>query len=75
MLLTSDAVPDGGRWTLELKWEGCRAQIRYDGHSVSLRTRIGRECAAEFLELASIAGLLGPASQSILVRPIAEVER
>lgn len=69
MLLTSDAVPDGDRWTLELRWDGCRAHIRYDGHSVSLRTRIGRECAAEFPELASIAGLLGPASQSILVAP------
>ncbi len=33
-----------------------RAQLRYDGRSVSLRTRHGRECAADFPELAAIAG-------------------
>lgn len=36
-----------------------RGQLRYDGRSVSLRTRHGRECSADFPELAEIAGLLG----------------
>jgi bifunctional non-homologous end joining protein LigD len=59
MLLTSGAVPSGGAWTLELKWDGCRAQLRCDGRSVSLRTRNGRDCSEQFPELAAIAGALG----------------
>lgn len=59
MLLTSGAVPDGERWTLEVKWDGCRAQLRYDGRTVSLRTRDGRECSEDFPELAAIARKLG----------------
>ena len=58
MLLTAGDVPNGEAWTLEVKWDGCRAQLRYDGRSVSLRTRNGRECSQEFPELASIAGAL-----------------
>jgi len=59
MLLTSGPVPSGDAWTLEIKWDGCRAQLRYDGRSVSLRTRRGRECSGEFPELEAIAGVLG----------------
>ena len=59
MLLTSGPVPNGEAWTLEVKWDGCRAQLRYDGRLVSLRTRNGRECSAEFPELASIDAALG----------------
>ncbi len=59
MLLTSGALPSDDAWTFEVKWDGCRAQLRYDGRSVSLRTRNGRECAADFPELAEIAGVLG----------------
>ena len=44
MLLTSAGLPSGDAWTFELKWDGRRAQLRYDGRSVSLRTRNGREC-------------------------------
>lgn len=36
-----------------------RSQLRYDGRSVSLRTRHGRECAEDSPELAAIAGVLG----------------
>jgi bifunctional non-homologous end joining protein LigD len=59
MLLASGALPSGDAWTFEVKWDGCRAQLRYDGRSVSLRTRNGRECAEDFPELAEIAGVLG----------------
>jgi bifunctional non-homologous end joining protein LigD len=59
MLLTSGPVRSGDGWTLELKWDGCRAQLRYDGRSVSLRTRNGRDCSADFPELDAIAGALG----------------
>ena len=58
MLLTPGAVPSGEAWALEVKWDGCRAQLRYDG-SVALRTRHGRECSADFPELAEIASALG----------------
>jgi bifunctional non-homologous end joining protein LigD len=59
MLLSSGTLPDGDAWTFELKWDGCRAQLRYDQRSVSLRTRHGRECSDDFPELAAIAGALG----------------
>ena len=59
MLLSSGALPDGDAWTLEVKWDGCRAQLRYDGRSVSLRTRHGRECSADFPELQEIGSALG----------------
>ena len=59
MLLTAGRVPDSEDWTLQLKWDGCRAQLRYDTQTVSLRTRNGRECSADFPELAGIAEVLG----------------
>ena len=59
MLLTAGAVPDGEAWSLELKWDGCRAQLRYDGRAVTLRTRNGRECSDDFPELLGIADALG----------------
>ena len=59
MLLTSGAAPSGERWTLEVKWDGCRGQLRYDGRKVLLRTRNGRECSEDFPQLAAIAGKLG----------------
>jgi bifunctional non-homologous end joining protein LigD len=59
MLLTAGAVPDGETWSLELKWDGCRAQLRYDGRAPTLRTRNGRECSADFSELLGIADALG----------------
>lgn len=51
--------PSGDPWTFELKWDGCRAQLRYDGRSASLRTCNGRECSADFPEPAAIASALG----------------
>ncbi len=59
MLLTTGAVPDGEAWSLELKWDGCRAQLRYDGRAVTLRTRNGRECSDDFPEVLGVADALG----------------
>ena len=59
MLLASRTVPNSERWALEVKWDGCRAQVRYDTHSVTVRSRNGRECSADFPELVSIAEALG----------------
>jgi bifunctional non-homologous end joining protein LigD len=59
MLLTPAGVPDGEAWSLELKWDGCRAQLRYDGRTPTLRTRNGRECSDDFPELTEIADAVG----------------
>ena len=59
MLLSTGAVPDGEAWSLELKWDGCRAQLRYDGRAVTLRTRNGRDCSDDFPELLGVADALG----------------
>jgi bifunctional non-homologous end joining protein LigD len=59
MLLTPGPVPDGAAWTLEVKWDGCRAQLRYDRRTVSLRTRNGRDCSEDFPEIQAIAEALG----------------
>jgi bifunctional non-homologous end joining protein LigD len=59
MLLAAGTVPDGEAWSLELKWDGCRAQLRYDGRAATLRTRHGRECSGDFPELLGIAHALG----------------
>jgi ATP-dependent DNA ligase len=53
MLLRSCRVPDGVAWTFEVKRDG-RAQLRYDGRSVSLRSRAGRECSDDLQELDGI---------------------
>jgi bifunctional non-homologous end joining protein LigD len=46
-------------WALELKWDGLRAQLRVDGRRAwTLRSRPGRDCSAEFRELAELAGML-----------------
>jgi bifunctional non-homologous end joining protein LigD len=65
MLLTAGAVPDGEEWALELKWDGCRAQLRYDGRAVTLRTRNGRECSADFPDVTNIAAALGKRSLTL----------
>jgi ATP-dependent DNA ligase len=59
MLLSPGALPGGDQWSLEVKWDGCRAQLRYDGRTLSLRSRTGRECSGDFAELAPIAEAFG----------------
>jgi ATP-dependent DNA ligase len=56
MLLIVGQSPTVRLGALELKWDGCRAQLRYDGRSVTLRRR---ECSADFPDLSEIAGVLG----------------
>jgi bifunctional non-homologous end joining protein LigD len=57
--LTSGPVPAGAEWSFEVKWDGCRAQLRYDCRAVSLRTRTGRECSDDSRALAAIKEVLG----------------
>jgi bifunctional non-homologous end joining protein LigD len=59
MLARSGRVPDGDDWALEVKFDGMRAQLRWDGRVLCLRSRPGRDCSAEFPELQAIADALG----------------
>jgi len=54
MLPTSAPVPTGEDWAIEVKWDGIRAQLRFDGHAVCLRSRTGRDCTTQFPELSAI---------------------
>jgi bifunctional non-homologous end joining protein LigD len=49
--------PVGERWLLELKWDGCRAQLIVDRSAWKLRSRTGR-CLTPFRELEAIAAAL-----------------
>jgi bifunctional non-homologous end joining protein LigD len=61
MLLTATPeVPADPGWALEVKWDGMRAQLRYDGRRVALRSRPGRDCTSQFPELYAITDALGP---------------
>jgi bifunctional non-homologous end joining protein LigD len=55
LLTTADEVPTGEEWALEVKWDGMRAQLRFDGRRVTVRSRTGRDCTAQFGELRAIA--------------------
>src|SRR5204862_291366 len=59
MLLTATAeLPDDDSWVHEVKWDGMRAQLRFDGRRVTVRSRHGRDCTEQFPELLAIAGAL-----------------
>jgi len=59
MLASAGAAPTAAGWAFEVKWDGMRAQLPYDGRRVCVRSRPGRDCTAEFPELAAIAATLG----------------
>ncbi|MBV9251870.1 MAG: hypothetical protein JO227_21840, partial [Acetobacteraceae bacterium] len=51
MLARSAPPPPSDGWALEVKWDGIRPQIIFDGHTVTLRSRRGRDCTNEFPEI------------------------
>ena len=55
MLPISAPAPTSDDWAMEVKWDGIRAQLRFDGRAVCVRSRTGRDCTAQFPELAAIA--------------------
>src|ERR1700733_6174633 len=59
MLLSQGAPPTGDGWAVEVKWDGIRAQLRFDGRGVCLRSRPGRDCTDQFPELAEIGNAVG----------------
>jgi bifunctional non-homologous end joining protein LigD len=59
MLLSSTReLPSRPEWALEVKWDGMRAQLRFDGRRVTVRSRPGRDCTAQFPELQALAAVL-----------------
>src|SRR5438270_7287608 len=58
MLASAGPAPTAAGWALEVKWDGTPPQLRYAGRRVCVRSRPGRDCTAEFPELAAIAEAL-----------------
>ena len=58
MLASTGPTPVAGGWAFEVKWDGIRAQLRSDGCRVCVRSRPGRNCTAEFPELAELHSTL-----------------
>src|SRR3954453_12778876 len=57
---TPAAVEDGA-WAVEVKFDGIRAQLRVDrARGWCVRSRPGRDCTAQFPELAALADELAP---------------
>src|ERR671917_287476 len=54
MLLRAGELPQDERWALEVKFDGCRAQVRAHAGAFTLRTRRGRLCTDQFPELATL---------------------
>lgn len=59
MLATPGAAPTGTGWAMEVKWDGARTQLRFDGRAICLRSRRGRRCTDEFPEVEALGGTLG----------------
>jgi bifunctional non-homologous end joining protein LigD len=58
MLASSGPLPEPDGWAFEVKFDGIRAQLRWDGRSLCLRSRPGRNCTAAFPDLAALADSL-----------------
>jgi bifunctional non-homologous end joining protein LigD len=54
MLASAGAAPVTAGWAMEVDWDGIRAQLRFDGRSVCVRSRQGRNCTPEFPELVEL---------------------
>jgi bifunctional non-homologous end joining protein LigD len=59
MLARPGAVPRDDDWALEVKFDAMRAQLRWDGRAIRLRSRPGRDCTSEFPELGALGEALG----------------
>jgi bifunctional non-homologous end joining protein LigD len=58
MLASAGAAPVGEEWAFEVKWDGARMQARWDGRTLSLRSRSGRACAEEFPDVQALGDAL-----------------
>lgn len=59
MLASAGSAPtDKGR-AMEVKWDGIRAQVAFNGRSVAVRSRPGRILTDQFPELQELGDVLG----------------
>jgi bifunctional non-homologous end joining protein LigD len=58
LLGSTTTVPDTSDWALEVKWDGMRAQAGVNGRRVTVRSRPGRDCTAQFPELQGLLNVL-----------------
>ena len=57
MLLRAGAIPRDKHWAVEVKFDGCRVQVRRHAGAITVRTRHGRLCTERFPELAGLPTL------------------
>src|SRR6185295_13215687 len=50
-----DAIPRGGEWQYEPKWDGFRCLLKRDGASVALQSKAGEDLTRYFPELVEAA--------------------
>jgi len=58
MLATPGRTRVGEQWASEVKLDGMRAQVRFDGRALCVRSRPGRDCSEGFPELVALADAL-----------------
>ncbi len=59
MLATAGALPDGGQWAYEIKWDGIRTILFVEGGRVRAQSRNDLDVTTAFPELAEVGAFLG----------------
>jgi bifunctional non-homologous end joining protein LigD len=75
MLAQTGSAPADQRWAVEVKWDGMRGQLRWDGRRLCVRSRPGRDCTDTFPELAAIGAALGRSRSVVLDGEIVCLDR
>src|SRR3954453_594898 len=65
MLAVTGELPEGPKWSYEMKWDGVRAVVYVDGGRARVMTRNDREVLAQYPELRSMAEQMG-STQAVL---------
>lgn len=56
MLATHGALPVGGQWAYEVKWDGVRALVAVEGGRVTATSRNGNDITSTYPELLTLSG-------------------
>ena len=65
MLAVTGELPEGPKWSYEMKWDGVRAVVYVDGGRARVMTRNDREVLAQYPELRAMAERMG-STQAVL---------
>jgi bifunctional non-homologous end joining protein LigD len=52
--ISTEVLPTGDQWISQVKWDGVRISVYYDGHNVSLMNRRLNNRTLQFPELTDI---------------------